>query len=56
MTINLNNQYLNYFCQAEPQLQVKHTLKAELALISVNSAPHPGQNPHLGKFSFQVTQ
>ena len=31
-----------FYCQAQPQLQVKLSVKAELALISVNPAtPHP---------------
>ena len=34
------------------QLQVKHSLKAELALISVNPATHPHPR-HPGKFIFQ---
>ena len=33
------------YCQAQPQLQVKLSLKAELALISVNPATHP-RHPH----------
>ena len=37
----------NNFCQAQSQFQVKLSLKTELALISVNPAPHPG------KFIFQ---
>ena len=32
------------YCQAQPQLQVKLSMKAELALISINPAPtHPHQ-------------
>ena len=30
-----------FYCQAQPQLQVKLSLKAELALFSVNPAPPP---------------
>jgi hypothetical protein len=32
-----------YFCQAQPKLQVKLNLKAELALFLFNPATHP---PH----------
>ena len=31
------------FCQAQPQLQVKLSLKAELALFSFNPATHPAR-------------
>ena len=40
----------HYFCQAQPKLQVKHSLKAKLALFSINPAT---PTPHLGKFIFQ---
>ena len=33
------------YCQAQPQLQVKLSLKAELALISFNPEPLPPPNP-----------
>jgi hypothetical protein len=34
------------YCQAQPKLQVKLSLKTELALISINPAPtHPHQLP-----------
>ena len=42
-------EYL-FYCQAQSQLQVKLILKTELALISLNPAPHP---THPGKFIFQ---
>ena len=35
---------LNY-CQAQPKLQVKHSLKAELALFLFDPATHP--HPHV---------
>ena len=50
------------YCQAQPQLQVKLSLKAELALISVKPAAHPCHPGHppthprhlrLGKLIFQ---
>jgi hypothetical protein len=31
----------DYFCQAQPKLQVKHSLKAELALLSLLYHPPP---------------
>ena len=30
-----------FYCQAQPQLQVKFSLKAELALFSFDPATHP---------------
>jgi hypothetical protein len=41
-----------FYCQAQPQLQVKHSLKAELALFSLNPAT-PTLHPRPGKFIFQ---
>ena len=53
--LNLNKNVLmlsivkcTMYCQAQSQLQVKLSLKTELALISVNPA-----HPHPGKFIFQ---
>jgi hypothetical protein len=35
----------NHYCQAQPQLKVKLSLKAELALVSINQATHPPAQP-----------
>ena len=40
------------YCQAQPQLQAKLSLKAELALISLNPATHPPPTPHPYQESF----
>ena len=40
------------YCQAQPQLQVKLSLKAELALILVSPATHPHSPP--GKVYFEA--
>mgnify|MGYP001406764270 CR=1 FL=1 len=55
---NLLSLFLTFvsFCQAQSQLQVKLSLKTELALISINPAPtHPPtpNSTHPGKFIFQ---
>ena len=39
------------FCQAQSQLQVKLSLKTELALIPINPAP---THPHPGKFNLKL--
>ena len=36
------HKFMFLYCQAQPKLQVKHSLKAELALFSVN-----GRRPQL---------
>jgi hypothetical protein len=41
-------EILSRFCQAQPQLQAKLSLEAELPLTSINPAPN---HHHLGKFN-----
>ena len=43
---NEGGHYFRYFCQAQPKLQVKQSLKAELALILFPPAPaRPAAHP-----------
>ena len=41
------------YCQAQPQLQVKLNLKAELVLFSIKPAPPPPHHSQPGKFISQ---
>ena len=44
--VSIANLKFELYCQAQPQLQVKLSLKAELALLSINPAPTHQLTPH----------